>query len=253
MTPAFIWPAYFFAVGAAIGSFLNVVIYRLPRGESVVRPGSHCYACNQPIRWYHNMPIISYFLLRGKCASCGAPFSPRYMFVELLTGILFAACLIRFGLNAPAFVYMLLCAALVAVFFIDLDHFLIPDVITLPGIAVGFGCALFVLPLSMTDAALGFVAGFGIFFLLAVAVPGGMGGGDIKLMGMLGLFLGLKAVLITIFLGSFIGAAIGLIGKLFFGKGSKIPFGPYLVAGALAALFFEREIIDTYLRLVLPK
>ncbi len=252
MNPAYVWTAYFFAIGAAVGSFLNVVIYRQPRGESVVSPGSHCYACGQPIRWYHNIPIASYLLLRGKCAHCGAPFSPRYMLVELLTGILFTACFLRFGLSGPAFVYMLLCAALVAVFFIDLDHFLIPDVITLPGMAVGLVCALFVLPLSVMDAALGFAAGFGIFFLLAVAVPGGMGGGDIKLMGMLGLFLGLKAVLITIFLGSFIGAVIGLIGKLFFGKGSKIPFGPYLVAGAIAALFFERKIIDIYLRLVMP-
>ena len=108
------------------------------------------------------------------------------------------------------------------------------------------------MPLTLKDAAFGFAAGFGIFFLLAVAVPGGMGGGDIKLMGMLGLFLGLKAVLITIFLGSFIGAVFGIAGKLFFGKGSKIPFGPYLVAGALAALFFEKEIVAIYLRLVMP-
>lgn len=248
------WAAYFFAVGAAVGSFLNVVIYRVPKGESIVSPGSRCPSCGTPIRAYHNIPILSWLKLRGKCASCGARFSVRYLFVELLTGLLIAACWAKFGFAAASFVYMALCAALVAVIFIDLDHFIIPDVITLPGIVIGFLCAYFFLPLTMADSLFGFLAGGGIFFLLAVLVPGGMGGGDIKLMGMIGAFLGLKAALITIFLGSLIGTAGGLIGMAAFGKGrkSKIPFGPYLVFGALAAVFFKEQVIDLYFRLFVP-
>ncbi len=254
MSMQYFWGAYFFGIGAAVGSFLNVVIYRVPKGESIVKPGSHCPSCNTPIKAYHNIPIISWLMLRGKCASCGAGFSPRYMLVELLTALLFAACWARFGIGAASFVYMAFCAAMVAVVFIDLDHLIIPDAITLPGIVVGFVCSYLFLPIAMSDALYGFLAGGGIFFLLALLVPGGMGGGDIKLMGMVGAFLGLKAALITIFLGSLVGAIGGIIGMVALGKGrkSKIPFGPYLVVGALTALFFKDQVIDTYFRLFVP-
>lgn len=254
MTPTLFWTLYFFVVGAAIGSFLNVVIYRVPRKESVVSPGSRCPSCGGSIAWYHNIPILSWFFLRGRCAKCDAPFSPRYMLVELLTALLFAACNARFGHGGAGMVYMALCSALVAIAFIDIDHFIIPDTITIPGIGAGFLCAWLFLPVTMWDSLFGFAAGFGLFFVIAVAVPGGMGGGDIKLMGMVGAFLGLKGALITIFLGSCIGAVVGVAGILFFGKGrkSKLPFGPYLVVGALLAVFWQQEIIGLYLSLVLP-
>lgn len=254
MNMAAFWTAYFFAIGASIGSFLNVVVHRLPRGESVVRPGSRCPACGGSIAWRQNIPILSWLLLRGRCAKCGAPFSPRYMLVELITALLFAGCELRWGHGARGLVYMALCAALVAVAFIDLDHFIIPDVITIPGTVAGFACAWLFLPVAALDPVYGFAAGFGIFFVIALLAPGGMGGGDIKLMGMVGAFLGLKGALITIFLGSCVGAAFGLAGMLFYGKGrkSKIPFGPYLVVGALIAVFWQDEVVDLYLALVFP-
>ncbi|GMT43111.1 MAG: type 4 prepilin-like proteins leader peptide-processing enzyme [bacterium] len=244
-----VWVFYFFVVGACVGSFINVVIYRLPNGESVIRPRSRCPGCKERIKPWHNIPILSYFLLLGKCAQCGNKISGRYPMVEMMTALLFSACYARFGLTPAAVAYMGFSGALVAVAFIDIDHFIIPDVITLPGIVIGFACSYFLLPISIGNAFWGFLAGGGLFFLLAMAVPGGMGGGDIKLMGMIGAFLGLKPALITIFAGSLIGAVGGIIGMIAFGKGrkSKIPFGPYLVMGALAALFFERELIELYM------
>jgi len=250
------WPAmiYFFIIGACVGSFLNVVIYRLPAGKSLVRPGSHCPKCGAPIKPWHNIPVLSYLILRGRCAECGENFSPRYMAVELITAALFSACAVKFGVSATGIVMMALTASLVAITFIDIDHMIIPDVITLPGIIIGLACSWLFLPTTVADAVIGALVGGGLFLLLAVAVPGGMGGGDIKLMAMLGSFLGLKAVLITIFLGSIAGSGGGLIGIAVYGKGrkSKIPFGPYLVIGALAAVFWEDEIvrfyIDTFVR-----
>ena len=246
-----IWSAYFFGVGACVGSFLNVVIYRLPKKKSIVSPGSHCPICNSPVQWRHNIPIFSYIYLHGRCASCAEKFSPRYVVVEALTGLLFAACFARFGLSAEAVVYMAFSGALVAITFIDLDHLIIPDAITLPGIPTGLLLSLLVLPLAITDALLGMLVGGGILFIIALIVPHGMGGGDIKLLGMVGAFLGWKSALMTIFLGSFAGSIGGIIGMVALGKGrqSKIPFGPYLALGALLAMFFEREIIDLYIRL----
>ena len=251
MNVEIVWLVYFFGVGACVGSFLNVVIYRLPKKESLIRPGSHCPACNSPIRWYHNIPIVGYLVLGGKCADCGEKFSARYAAVETLTGLLFVACYAAFGLTGAAAVYMALSSALVAVLFIDIDHFIIPDAITLPGIPIGLLCALFILPLSISDALIGVVVGGGILFLIAVIAPQGMGGGDIKLLGMVGAFLGWKSALITIFLGSLVGSVGGIIGMIALGKGrkSKIPFGPYLAIGAFLAMFFENEIIELYIRI----
>ncbi|MEE8483044.1 MAG: prepilin peptidase [Nitrospinota bacterium] len=241
---------YFFVIGACVGSFLNVVIHRLPKGESLVRPGSRCPACKTPIKAYHNIPIMSYIFLRGRCASCGGKFSARYPLVELTTGLVIAACYVKFGFTATALLYMAFASSLVAIAFIDIDHMIIPDVITLPGIVIGLLAAAFVLPVGIKFSFLGLLVGGGLFLLLAIIVPGGMGGGDIKLMGMVGAFLGLKAVLITIFAGSLVGSIVGVIGIVACGKGrkTKIPFGPYLVLGALMALFYESELIDFYLR-----
>ena len=244
-----LWTFYFFAVGACVGSFVNVIIYRVPKKLSIIRPGSRCPSCGSPIGWRHNIPVLSYIALKGRCARCGAEISARYPLVELITAFLFALCFIRFGLTPSSAVYMFFSSALVAVAFIDLDEMIIPDVITLPGIVAGLLCSWLVLPISVTDALLGMLAGGGVFFLIALAVPHGMGGGDIKLMGMVGSFLGLKSVLITIFLGSLFGSIGGLVGIVLFGKGRKtqIPFGPYLALGALIAMFFENELVGFYL------
>jgi leader peptidase (prepilin peptidase)/N-methyltransferase len=244
--------AWFFIVGSVVGSFVNVVIYRLPRGESVVWPGSKCSSCGVSIKAYNNIPIISWFVLRGKCADCGAPYSFRYPMVELITALLFTACYAKFGLTVPGVIYSALCAALVAIVFIDIDHLIIPDVITLPGIVIGFVFAALFLPITAMDSFFGLLAGGGVFFLLAVLVPGGMGGGDIKLMGMVGAFLGLKSAFLTIFLGSLLGSIGGLAGIIAFGKGrkSKIPFGPYLSVAAIASILFKDELINFYLRLI---
>ncbi len=249
LTPFLFYSIYFFGVGACVGSFLNVVIYRVPKGESIVRPGSRCGSCGKPVKPWNNIPIVSYILLGGRCAKCGKKYSARYMAVEFITAVLFTACFVKFGLTVDAVIYMALTASLVAVTFIDLDHMIIPDSITLPGIPLGFLSSWFFLPTTPQDAFLAFLIGGGFFYLIAVLVPHGMGGGDIKLVAMLGAFLGLKAVFITIFLGSVIGSIGGGIGIAFAGKGraSKIPFGPYLVAGALIAVFWERELINLYL------
>jgi len=243
------WMFYFAVVGACIGSFLNVVIYRVPEGLSIVNPGSHCYSCNRPIKPWNNIPILSYFILGGKCGECGASYSSRYMLIEVLTAFLFVACYAKFGKTIPAVIMMALIASLVAVTFIDIDHFIIPDVISLPGIPIGLLCSWLFLPTTITDAFSGFMVGGGLFLLLATLVPHGMGGGDIKLVAMLGTFLGLKGVFITIFLGSIVGIIGGVAGIIFAGKGrkSKIPFGPYLVIGALAAIFYTQELTDFYI------
>ncbi|MBI3794641.1 MAG: prepilin peptidase [Nitrospinae bacterium] len=250
MTPL-LWQAYFFAIGAAVGSFLNVVIYRVPTGGSIVRPASKCPACSAPIKWYFNIPMVGWIVLRGKCADCGTKISFRYPLVELLTALLFTACYLVFGATGQGIVYMALCSALVAVIFIDIDHLIIPDVITLPGIVVGFVCAWFFLPMTMWDSFFGFLAGGGIFFLIAVIKPGGMGGGDIKLMAMVGAFLGWKAALLIIFLGSLIGSVGGIFGITFFGKTKEtlIPFGPYLAFATIISLFFKDALINSYLSL----
>lgn len=243
------WAVYFFIIGACVGSFLNVVIYRLPKKESLISPGSHCPSCGKSVRFFHNIPIAGYFFLRGKCADCGEPISARYPLVEFLTALIFTASLARFGLTPTAFAYMAFCSALIAVTFIDLDHFIIPDSITLPGTAVGLILAWLVLPVTLKSALLGAGIGAGLFWILAVIVPHGMGGGDIKLMAMIGSFIGLKGTLFTIFLGSLFGSIIGIIGILVFGKNrkTKIPFGPFLAVGGLMALFWEEQLTRLYI------
>ena len=243
-----IWTAYIFVIGACVGSFLNVVIYRLPNKESLIRPGSHCPSCGNNIRFFHNIPIIGYFLLTGKCADCREPISARYPLVEFLTALLFTASLYKFGLTPTGFVYMAFCSALIAVTFIDLDHFIIPNSITLPGIIIGLLLAWLVLPVPINSALLGAGIGGGLFWILAMIVPHGMGGGDIKLMAMIGSFIGLKGTLFTIFLGSLFGSIIGIIGIVMFGKSrkSQIPFGPFLAAGGLMALFWEEQLTRLY-------
>ena len=246
-----------FVLGSVIGSFLNVCIYRIPAGESIVHPPSRCPACGSGIRWYQNVPVLSYMLLGGKCASCRIRISLRYPLVEALTGVLFVLVFHHFGLQGATLVYWLFAAALVTITFIDLDHQIIPDVISLPGIAVGFLCSFAVPWLSWTDSLLGILAGGGSLYLVAVVYElltrkEGMGGGDIKLLAMIGAFLGWKAILPIIFISSFMGTLVGVPVMLLKKADGKlaIPFGPFLAAAALFYLFWGPAIINWYLGLL---
>lgn len=239
--------------GALIGSFLNVCIYRLPRHESVAWPGSHCPACAHPIGWYDNIPFVSYLLLSGRCRHCAAPISPRYPVVEALNAIGYVGLLWCFGPVWPTMAYALLYSALLVVAGTDLSHKIIPNVITYPGIAVGLLSAATILPLGFVNGVIGLLVGGGILWLLAWASPylfgkEGMGGGDIKLLAMIGAFLGWKPALMTIMLGSFLGSmvGIGLIAARVIKREDYIPFGPFLVCGAVVALFFGQSILDWY-------
>ena len=246
-----------FFLGSIIGSFLNVCIYRIPAGESIVSPSSRCPHCHAPIRWYQNVPMLSYLLLGGKCASCRTRISPRYPLVEALTGLLFVLVFYHFGLQGATLVYWLFAAALVTITFIDLDHQIIPDVISLPGIVVGFLCSFAVPWLSWTDSLLGILAGGGSLYLVAVGYElltkkEGMGGGDIKLLAMIGAFLGWKAILPIVFISSFMGSLVGVPVMLIKQADSKlaIPFGPFLAAAALFYLFWGPALIRWYLGLL---
>lgn len=241
-----------FILGALVGSFLNVVIHRLPLDQSIVHPGSRCPSCGAAIRWWQNIPLVSYLFLRGRCAGCGAGISPRYPLVEALMGGLSLAAWLSFG-PTPAFAaYFIFLAGLVAVTFIDLDHKIIPDSLSLGGIPLGFA-ASFVTGVGWSDSLLGILLGGGS--LLAVALGyqllmkrEGMGMGDVKLLAAVGAFLGWKAILFTIFASSVAGATVGLIAM----KASRadrhleIPYGPFLALGATVYLFFGPRLIDWY-------
>ncbi|BCS53475.1 A24 family peptidase [Geobacter sp. SVR] len=249
-----------FVFGAIVGSFLNVCIYRLPREESVVSPPSHCPHCNYRIRWYDNIPLVSYLWLRGACRGCRAGISPQYPLVELLTGVLTLALFLRFG-PTPAFaVLFLFCSALVVVTFIDLEHQIIPDEISLPGIVVGFACSFFLTGHTWLNSLLGILLGGGSLLLVAYGYQlltgkEGMGGGDIKLLAMMGAFLGWKAVPFIIFTGSLAGSVVGITLMIVRKKDSKlaIPFGPYLAFGALLFIFYGRQLIHWYLTAGIPR
>ncbi len=245
-----------FVLGTLIGSFLNVCIYRIPEGVSIVSPPSSCPRCGHRIRWYENIPILSYLVLVGRCSSCKAPISLRYPAIEALTGVLFALVLYFFGFSAATLVYWLFAAALVVITFIDLDHQIIPDVISLPGILIGFVCSFFVPWLPWLDSLLGIFLGGGILFAVAwlyefLARREGMGGGDIKLLAMLGAFLGWKAVLPVIFLASLAGTLVGVPVMVMQKQDSRlaIPFGPFLAFAGLVYLLWGEQMIHWYLNL----
>jgi leader peptidase (prepilin peptidase)/N-methyltransferase len=248
-----------FALGCCLGSFLNVCIYRLPQGLSIVSPGSFCPQCRTPVRGYDNIPLLSYLLLRGRCRSCGAKISWRYPLVEGLTGALAVALYLKFGLTGSFFAFFAFVAALVVITFIDLDHRIIPDVISLPGIGIGFLLSFFLPHPSVTESLIGLLAGGGSLYLVAVGYETltkreGMGGGDVKLLAMIGAWLGWKAVLFTLFAASLTGSLIGggamVLQKQ--GRHYAVPFGPFLAFGCLAYLFFGPPLIDWYLNLGKP-
>ena len=245
-----------FIFGAVVGSFLNVCIYRMPRDESVVSPPSHCPHCAHRIRWYDNIPLVSYLALRGKCRGCGARISLQYPLVELINGLLTLALFLRFGPSLTFLVLFLFCSALVVVTFIDIEHQIIPDEISLSGIVLGFACSFFLPWQNWLNSLAGILLGGGSLLLVAwgyhrLTGKEGMGGGDIKLLAMMGAFLGWKAVPFIIFAGSLVGSVVGISMMLFQKKDSKlaIPFGPYLAFGALLYIFYGRGIIQWYFSL----
>lgn len=240
-------------VGALIGSFLNVCIYRLPRHESIVWPGSHCPSCSRPIAWYDNIPLVSYLFLLGRCRHCKAPIPFRYPVVEALNVIGYIGLLWFFGPSWPAVAYGLLYSALLVVAGTDLSHKIIPNVVTLPGIVVGLISAATILPLGLVNGLIGLLVGGGVLWVLAWASPylfgkEGMGGGDIKLLAMIGAFLGWKPALMAIMVGSFLGSLVGitLIAARVIKREDYIPFGPFLVCGAVVAMFFGQSLLDWY-------
>jgi len=247
--------AFFF--GLCIGSFLNVCIYRLPASRSIVRPRSMCLKCGHQLSAADNIPLLSYAVLGGKCRSCGVRISLRYPLVELLSGIMAVAALYRFGLTPPALIYYLFIATLIVIAFIDLDHRIIPDVVTLPGIPIFFLAALFLPEVGVKDSVTGLLAGGGVLFLVAwsyerLTGKEGMGGGDIKLLAMMGTLLGWKGVVFTIFVSSAAGTVVGIPLMLFSRANMKlaIPYGPFLAAGGVAYLFFGPELIGWYFNML---
>lgn len=245
-----------FIFGCMVGSFLNVCIHRLPRQESIIFPPSHCPACDAPIRPYDNLPIASYLFLRGRCRSCSAHISPRYPLVEAMTGAVAVAVLAHEGLSVHFAVGFVFLAALIVITFVDFDHQIIPDVISLPAIPLGLLAAVLPGPPSWQQSLIGIALGGGSLWAVAEGYyratgREGMGGGDIKLMAMIGAFLGWKAVPVTLMLGSFAGSLVGLSLILVHGRDSRvpIPFGPFLAAGAAASYFFGDELIRWYVDL----
>ena len=246
-----------FVFGLAVGSFLNVCIYRMPRNKSIVFPSSRCPACNTPISPRDNLPVLSYLFLAGRCRFCREKISFRYPLVESLNAFLYLTVFWRFGFGWHTFVYCALCSALIVITFIDLDFQIIPDRITLPALPVGLIAGSFLLPdpflretmLGIKGSFIGFLAGGGLFYAIAFLSRGGMGGGDIKMMAMVGAFMGWKSVLLTTFVGSLAGSFVGLFLILFKGKGrkTKIPFGPFLAFGTLVTLFAGQEVLDVFL------
>jgi leader peptidase (prepilin peptidase)/N-methyltransferase len=243
-----------FVFGAILGSFANVVIYRVPRGKSVVRPPSACPACGTRIRFWDNVPLVSYLVLRGRCRDCGARISPRYLLVELLAALIPLVLFLRFGLGRELAVYWPLSYVLLVLSFIDLNQRILPDKVTLPGIVAG----LIVAPLAglttFPASLIGAVAGGGALYLIAIAGTAvfgkdSMGGGDIKLAAMLGAFLGWQGVIVFLFVAFFVGAVVGV--AVLAARRSQadhtIPFGPFIALGAFVTMVWGSAIVRWYL------
>jgi leader peptidase (prepilin peptidase)/N-methyltransferase len=246
------WPVAIAVLGLFIGSFLNVCIHRIPISESVMWPASHCPVCNKPIKPWDNIPVVSYILLGGRCRSCSAKISLRYPVVETLSALLALSMLYRFGLTVSFGIYYLWACVLLVITFIDIDYQIIPDRLSLGGIILGLGLVYW-LPVTYRDALIGLVLGAGLLIAVIygyyfLTKKQGMGGGDVKLLGMIGVFTGWQGVLFTIFMGSLAGTLFGLPWALMQKKTMKaaIPFGPFLALGALIFVLWGTQLIDWY-------
>jgi leader peptidase (prepilin peptidase) / N-methyltransferase len=238
--------------GAAIGSFLNVCIYRLPRGQSLVWPGSRCTSCGRALSWFDNIPILSWVVLGGRCRTCRAPVSAMYPIVEAITALVFLGGYLLHGITPLGVVRVLFACALMVLFVTDLQHKILPNAITLPGIVAGFVCSLF-LPPGWRDSLIGIVVGGGVLFAIAegyyrIRGEDGLGMGDVKLLAMIGAFLGWKLVLLTLVLASFSGSLIG-VAMIASKRGDlkyALPFGTFLAIGAVVSAAWGTPIVDWY-------
>ena len=235
-------------LGALIGSFLNVVIHRLPLGESLVSPGSRCPSCRAEVKPYDNVPVVSWILLRGRCRNCGEPISPRYPLVELITAAVFVGVALTRGVDDDLFLQLPFAALLIACAGIDLQHHIIPNRLVAPGAVYAVAVAAVVMTNVLPEL---LIAGAGAFLFLlvaALAYPAGMGMGDVKLAGMLGLYLGLS-VIPALFIGFLTGSVVGVGMMVSQGTGARkkgVPFGPFLAFGGVVALLAGPELVDLY-------
>ncbi len=243
----------FFILGLLIGSFLNVCILRIPKGQSVVLPPSSCGACKSRLKAVDLIPLVSYMLSRGKCRHCGARFSFLYALGELFTGLLFLALYSYYGVTLQGLVYTLLICTLYVIAVIDYNHQIIPNGLSLLVLGISILVRLLIADGSFVDGLWGLLAGGGFLLLVAVVSNGGMGGGDIKLMGALGVALGLQLTVLAMFLSFLFGGvlSIGLLVLKCKKKGDPIPFGPFLILGFLVANLYGTEIIRKYFELFL--
>ena len=237
-------------LGAIVGSFLNVCVHRIPSGGSIIFPASHCPTCKHHIRFFDNIPIISYILLRGKCRNCNEKISRIYPLTELLTAVMSLFLFQKYGLSFEYLFSFVFTCTLIVVTFIDLKHQIVPDMITLPGIPLFALAAIFCMNVTLMDSIIGILAGGGFLLLVALGYKlltkrEGMGGGDIKLLAMLGGFLGWQSLWFVIMAASFIGAVAGISVMICKGKDSRyaIPFGPFLSIGAVAYIFWGNMVM----------
>lgn len=243
-----------FILGLIFGSFFNVCIYRMPIDKSVVKPRSFCFSCNKTIPWYENIPLISYLILRGKCSSCGTKFSSRYLFIEFFSGLIFAYGLYKFGLSVKALEFVVLTSSMLILFFTDLDERILPDKITLGLIPVGLIFAYFSLERTLLQSFTVAIAGAGGLWLIAfiylkIKKVEGMGMGDVKMLALMGAFLGTRSLL-ALLISSLLGTIVGLfiIYGLKKGKDYEIPFGCFLSIGTVITYLYGNEIILYYIR-----
>ncbi|WP_297444211.1 A24 family peptidase [Desulfurobacterium sp.] len=243
-----------FVLGSIVGSFLNVCIYRLPREESIVFPGSHCPKCGTPIKWYDNIPIISYLLLRGRCRYCGEKISPTYPLIELLTAILTAAIFFRFGITFDALYYSILTWFLIVISAIDIKEMMVPVKPCYIVMILGIALSPFTHSMNIVDSILGASLGSGIILFIIetyfmIRGREGMGYGDANIMATIGAFLGWKKVFFVIFFASLIGAVIGIIFIISKDKDSEtpLPFGPFLAVGGYLTIFLGNLLLKFYL------
>lgn len=243
-----------FILGLIVGSFSNVCIYRIPRNESIIYPASHCPKCRSKIKPVDNIPLLSYILLKGRCRNCKSKISIQYSIVEFLTGLIYLIIYLIYGLSIQTLIYIILSSALIIIAFIDLNEQIVPDVISLPGIVIGFIISFFVPYISFINSALGVVAGGGIILVIGLAgsvifKKEAMGGGDVKLAAMIGAFLGWRYIIISLFLGFFLGALAGIVLILSKIKSREdvVPFGPFIVLGSFITLLWGEQIISWYI------
>jgi len=243
-----------FISGLIVGSFSNVCIYRIPRNESIIYPASHCPKCRSNISPKDNIPLLSYILLKGRCRNCKSKISIQYPIVELLTGIIYLIIYLIYCLGFQFLIYIILSSVLIIIAFIDLNEQIVPDVISLPGIVIGFILSFFVPYISYINSALGVAVGGGIILIIGLGgsvifKKEAMGGGDVKLAAMIGAFLGWRYIIISLFLGFFLGALAGifLIMSKIKSREDVVPFGPFIVLGSFITLLWGEKIITWYI------